>query len=160
MQLEGEFGVIWNDKGSVTYGDLTLPKWKCEETQLVQQASKCLWRKKKHVFNTDTQKTHLNSVNTFPTTITSNVQHRCQSENLSLDSTLFCSMYFTIPSSESVGLVFFLTSQIQYNRARKKKLCLNNTALNQWYQSAWEFLTHFVWRKRYTLRNKEKLQQG
>lgn len=45
MQLEGEFGVIWNDKGSITYGDLTLPKWKCEETQLVQQASKCLWRK-------------------------------------------------------------------------------------------------------------------
>lgn len=26
-----------------------------------------------------------------------------------------------------------------------EKLCLNNTALNQWYQSAWGFLTHFVW---------------
>lgn len=44
VQLEGELGVIRNDKGSVTYGNLTLPKWKCEETQLVQQASKCLWR--------------------------------------------------------------------------------------------------------------------
>lgn len=48
VQLEGEFGIIWNDKGSITYGNLTFPKWKCEETQLVQQASKCLWRKQKN----------------------------------------------------------------------------------------------------------------
>lgn len=64
VQLEGEFGIIWNDKGSIAYGNLTLPKWKCEETQLVQQASKCLWRKQEK-----NSEAHMNQVNHGEATI-------------------------------------------------------------------------------------------